>query len=208
MILHILIGEPRGDRSMESCDATTFTGGEPSVPITVEKLGHGEEENRSAWSPLLSIPRWHRDDGLARSSGESTVRHNKWSTQRCGVGRGINGRRPMTSVQRYTTDQEEPEMTCVNLRGFAAWTTRQGELRERRQNSGHRERWIRDERRGAHACGWRGDETSACDEARCQTAAVEGLTPAWTDNFVKHSANTGLELEGSKVLWPRTWTQG
>jgi hypothetical protein len=56
MILHTLIGEPRGDRSMENCDATMFTSDEPSVPITVEKLGRGEEENRSTWSPLLLIP--------------------------------------------------------------------------------------------------------------------------------------------------------
>jgi hypothetical protein len=48
MILRTLIREPRGDRSMENCDATTFSGGEPSVPITVEKFGRGEE-NRSAW---------------------------------------------------------------------------------------------------------------------------------------------------------------
>jgi hypothetical protein len=53
MILHTLIGEPRGDRSMENCDATMFTGGEPSVPITMEKFGCGEEENWSSWSPLL-----------------------------------------------------------------------------------------------------------------------------------------------------------
>jgi hypothetical protein len=39
-----------------------------------------------------------------------------------------------------------------------------------------------------------------CDEARRQAAAVEGLTPAWTENFVKHSVNTCLELEDSKVL--------
>jgi hypothetical protein len=122
MILHTLIEEPRGDRSMENCDATTFTGSEPSVPITVKKLGHGEGKNRSAWSPLLSIPRWRRDDGLAWSSCESTMRHNKWSTRRCEVERRINGLGPTTSV----------ETTCVNLRGFAVWTTRQdvGELQD------------------------------------------------------------------------------
>jgi hypothetical protein len=57
MILHTLIGEPRKDQSMENCDVTMFTGGEQSVPITVEKFGRGEEEIWSAWSPLLSISR-------------------------------------------------------------------------------------------------------------------------------------------------------
>jgi hypothetical protein len=62
----------------------------------------------------------------------------------------------------HSTDREEPEITCVNPRGFAAWTTRQGEVRERQRNSGRLERWIRDERRGAHAC----------EEARHQYDAV------------------------------------
>jgi hypothetical protein len=110
MILHTLIEEPRGDRSMENCDATMFTGSEPSVSITVKKLGHGEEKNRTAWSPLLSILRWRCDDDLVWSSCESTARHNKWSTRRCEVERRINGLRPTTSV----------ETTCVNLRGFCS----------------------------------------------------------------------------------------
>jgi hypothetical protein len=50
MILHTLIGELRVDRSKENCDATIFTGGEPSVPITVEKFGRGEETT-------MTIPR-------------------------------------------------------------------------------------------------------------------------------------------------------
>jgi hypothetical protein len=173
MILHTLIGEPRKDRSMENWDATTFTGGELSVPIAVEKFGRGKEENWSAWSPLLSISWWCREDGLARSNGESMARHNKWSTQRCEVGRGIDGRRPTTSVQWHTPWTGKSRRRRAWTSGvFVAWTTRHGEVRECWRNSGCRERWIRDEHRGAHAFGWREAETSACEEARRQAAVV------------------------------------